>query len=57
LRGKKVVFKVLESTDDPGAPGGKWSFEGGVGPDKAVSHEGEYPEVDPPRLLCTDTGH
>jgi uncharacterized protein YndB with AHSA1/START domain len=48
--GKKGVFKVLESKSDL-RPGGKWSYDG-VGPDNAPFHmEGEYLEVDPPRLL------
>ncbi|MBO0911781.1 MAG: SRPBCC domain-containing protein [Acidobacteria bacterium] len=48
--GKKGVFKVLESRYDL-RPGGKWSYEG-VGPEDTPFHmEGEYLEVDPPRLL------
>lgn len=48
--GKKDVFKVVESKYDL-RPGGKWSYEG-VGPNDAPFHmEGEYLEVDPPRLL------
>jgi len=48
--GKKGVFRVLESKYDL-RPGGKWSYEG-LGPENARFHmEGEYLEVDPPRLL------
>jgi len=48
--GQKGVFKVLDSNYDL-RPGGKWSYDG-VGPNGAPFHmEGEYLEVDPPRLL------
>lgn len=48
--GKKGVFRVLESKYDL-RPGGKWSYEG-LGPNDGPFHmEGEYLEVDPPRLL------
>jgi uncharacterized protein YndB with AHSA1/START domain len=48
--GQKGVFKVLDSNYDL-RPGGKWSHDG-VGPNGAPFHmEGEYLEVDPPRLL------
>ena len=48
--GQKNVFHVLESKSDL-RPGGKWSSDG-VGPNGAPFHvEGEYVEIDPPRLL------
>jgi uncharacterized protein YndB with AHSA1/START domain len=48
--GQKGVFKVLESKYDLRV-GGKWSYEG-LGPNDARFHmEGEYLEVDPPKLL------
>jgi uncharacterized protein YndB with AHSA1/START domain len=48
--GQQGVFRVLESKFDL-RPGGKWSYEG-LGPNDAPFHlEGEYLEVDPPRLL------
>ncbi|HUK46889.1 MAG TPA: SRPBCC domain-containing protein [Terriglobales bacterium] len=48
--GKKGVFRVVESKYDL-RPGGKWSYEG-LGPNEGPFHmEGEYLEVDPPRLL------
>lgn len=48
--GMKGVFQVTESTSDL-RPGGKWSHEG-VGPAGQKFHmEGEYLEIDPPRLL------
>src|SRR5881227_3872512 len=48
--GQKNVFRVLESKPDL-RPGGKWSSDG-VGPNGAHFHvEGEYVEIDPPRLL------
>ena len=48
--GQKGVFQVVESKYDL-RQGGKWSYEG-VGPNNAPFHmEGEYVEVDPPRLL------
>src|SRR5260370_24984552 len=48
--GQKGVFKVLDSNYDL-RPGGKWAHDG-VGPNGAPFHmEGEYLEVDPPRLL------
>lgn len=48
--GLKGNFHVTESTSDL-RPGGKWSHDG-VGPTGQKFHmEGEYLEVDPPRLL------
>jgi len=48
--GHKDVFRVLDSTYDL-RRGGRWSYEG-VGPNGTNFHmEGEYLEVDPPRLL------
>ena len=48
--GQKGVFHVVETKSDLRA-GGRWSYEG-VGPNNATFHmEGEYVEVDPPRLL------
>jgi len=48
--GQKNVFHVRESKSDL-RPGGKWSSDG-VGPNGTPFHmEGEYVEVDPPRLL------
>ena len=48
--GQKGVFRVVESAYDL-RTGGKWSYEG-VGPSGQPFHmEGEYVEIDPPRLL------
>jgi uncharacterized protein YndB with AHSA1/START domain len=48
--GQKGVFHVVESAYDLRI-GGKWSYEG-VGPNGAPFHmEGEYVEIDRPRLL------
>src|SRR5262249_21605523 len=48
--GQKGVFKVTDTRSDL-RPGGKWSYEG-LGPNDSPFHmEGEYLEVDPPRLL------
>ena len=48
--GMKGVFHVIGSTSDL-RPGGKWSHDG-VGPTGQKFHmEGEYLEVEPPRLL------
>ena len=48
--GQKGVFRVTETKYDLRV-GGKWSYEG-VGPNDTPFHmEGEYVEVDPPRLL------
>jgi len=48
--GMKCVFHVSGSTSDL-RPGGKWSHDG-VGPTGQKFHmEGEYLEVEPPRLL------
>jgi uncharacterized protein YndB with AHSA1/START domain len=48
--GMKDVFHVTDSTSDL-RPGGKWTHEG-VGPTGQKFHmQGEYLEVDPPRLL------
>jgi uncharacterized protein YndB with AHSA1/START domain len=45
-----TAFRVTESTSDLRV-GGKWSMNG-VGPDERPFHmEGEYLELDPPRLL------
>jgi uncharacterized protein YndB with AHSA1/START domain len=54
--GMKGVFRVTESRSELRV-GGKWSNEG-VGPTGAPFHmEGEYLEIDPPRLLVqTRTG-
>jgi uncharacterized protein YndB with AHSA1/START domain len=48
--GMKGTFHVTDATSDL-RPGGKWSNEG-VGPGGQKFHmEGEYLEIDPPRLL------
>lgn len=48
--GKKGVFRVVDSKYDL-RPGGKWSYDG-LGPNETPFHmQGEYLEVDPPRLL------
>jgi uncharacterized protein YndB with AHSA1/START domain len=48
--GQKGLFQVTASSSDLRV-GGKWSYEG-VGPNNTPFHmEGEYLEVDPPRLL------
>jgi uncharacterized protein YndB with AHSA1/START domain len=48
--GQKGTFQVTESVSDLRV-GGKWSYAG-TGPNGAPFHmEGEYVEVDPPRLL------
>jgi uncharacterized protein YndB with AHSA1/START domain len=48
--GQKGVFRAIDSTSDLRI-GGKWSING-LGPNDAAFHmEGEYLEVDPPRLL------
>jgi uncharacterized protein YndB with AHSA1/START domain len=48
--GKKGLFRVIDSKYDL-RPGGKWSYNG-LGPNDGPFHmEGEYLEVDPPRLL------
>jgi uncharacterized protein YndB with AHSA1/START domain len=48
--GRKGMYRVTESTSDLRV-GGKWSSSG-VGADgKAFGVEGEYLEIDPPRLL------
>jgi uncharacterized protein YndB with AHSA1/START domain len=45
-----VPFRVVESTSDLRV-GGKWSNEGIRGTDQQFHLEGEYLEIDPPRLL------
>jgi len=48
--GQKGVFHVVETKSDL-RTGGRWSYEG-VGPNNTPFHmEGEYVEVDPPRVL------
>ena len=48
--GKKGVFRTTDSTSDFRV-GGKWTIEG-FGPNEGPFHmEGEYLELDPPRLL------
>jgi len=48
--GDKNVFRVTESKSDL-RPGGKWSNEGVTPSGQHFHLEGEYLEVDPPRLL------
>ncbi len=48
--GQKGVFRVIETKSDLRV-GGKWSYEG-IGPNNTAFHmEGEYLEIDRPRLL------
>ena len=48
--GQKGVFRVTETKYDLRV-GGKWSYDG-IGPNGTNFHmEGEYVEIDPPRLL------
>lgn len=48
--GQKGTFRIIESQSDL-RPGGKWSNEGIYQDDRHFHLEGEYLEVDPPRLL------
>lgn len=48
--GDVVAFRVVDSKSDLRV-GGKWSNEGVLGDGKRFHLEGEYLEIDPPRLL------
>ncbi len=48
--GQKSMYKVTRWQNDL-RPGGKWRSEGSRGDGQAFHVEGEYLEVDPPRLL------
>jgi uncharacterized protein YndB with AHSA1/START domain len=47
---QKGVFRITQTQSDL-RPGGKWSNEGVTGDGRPFHLEGEYLEIDPPRLL------